>query len=70
MGELPKITPKMLQAGLNAYRRWNAVEEEVEAMLAAVFFSMATAMADVPTPALQELPESGHLANVRRSELP
>jgi hypothetical protein len=34
------VSPDMMRAGVEAFERWNPDEEEVEAVVAAVFFAM------------------------------
>ena len=38
--ERDRITPEMIRAGVAAFRRWNPDEEEIEAVVAAIFFSI------------------------------
>jgi hypothetical protein len=35
-----RITPDMMRAGVDAYRRWDYKEEEIEALVAEIFYSM------------------------------
>lgn len=45
MGDIAeiRITPDMLLAGVETYLRWDREKEEIEAMVAAVFYSMIEA---------------------------
>lgn len=38
-----KLTPEMIRAGLQAFRRWRPDEEDEAALIAAVFYSMIEA---------------------------
>ena len=40
---LDRLTPEMLMAGDEAYLRWDANNDEIEAMIADVFYSMIEA---------------------------
>ena len=35
-----RITPEMMRAGIDAYRRWRYDEEEPEALIGEIFYSM------------------------------
>jgi hypothetical protein len=42
-----EITPEMIRAGVDAYLRWNPEDEEPEALVAEVFYSMLKAGASL-----------------------
>ena len=37
----PRVTVAMLTAGVAAYRRWDPAEEEIESLVASIFWEMA-----------------------------
>ena len=42
--EKPLVTIDMLKAGAEAYQRWDPENEEIEALVASVYFSMLDAL--------------------------
>jgi hypothetical protein len=42
-GGAPEITPEMLLAGVRAYQAWNYEKEEIEGLVASVFYEMMKA---------------------------
>jgi hypothetical protein len=60
--QLPTITMDMLRAGVAAYQRWDAEREEIEALVAAIYYSMATEAAATQVLGQQSPPDSKHRA--------
>ena len=48
--QLPTITMDVLRAGVAAYQRWDPEHEDIEALVAAIFYEVAPKAAADPVP--------------------